>query len=174
LPWPAGANGTGLSLQRKYIGTYANEPLNWVACSPNPGSRNCFSDTDGDGLPDDWELANGLNPNSGSGDDGPNGDPDHDGYNNLQEFIAGTDPHNASSLLRIASIVRIPTGVTLQFPSVANHSYSVQYRSNILSGVWQKLGDVGPFGTNSVITLSDSFVPAQATRYYRIVTPAVP
>jgi hypothetical protein len=173
-PWPAGAGGTGLSLQRKYISTYANEPLNWAACSPNPGSRNCFSDTDGDGLPDDWELVNGLNPYSASGDDGANGDPDHDGFNNLQEFGAGTDPHNSASLLKITSIIHIPTGVTLQFPTVANHSYSVQYRTNFLTGAWQKAGDFGPFSTNGVITLSDTFLPTQSVRYYRIATPAVP
>jgi len=73
------------------VGSYGNEPLNWVACSANPGSRNCQSDWDGDGLPDDWELANGLNPNSSAGNNGANGDPDGDGMTNLQEFLAGNE-----------------------------------------------------------------------------------
>ena len=47
-------------------------------------------DTDGDGMPDGWEAANGLNATSPSNADGPNGDPDGDGLNNLQEYINPT------------------------------------------------------------------------------------
>ncbi len=54
-------------------------------------------DADHDGLPDVWELAYGLNPNSAAGDDGSNGDPDHDSWTNYQEFQASTNPHDASS-----------------------------------------------------------------------------
>lgn len=45
-------------------------------------------DTDDDGLPDWWELAKGLSPNSAAGDfsDG-NGDPDGDGYTNLEDYL---------------------------------------------------------------------------------------
>jgi hypothetical protein len=50
------------------------------------------NDSDGDGLPDSWETANGLNPGSDEGDDGAWGDPDGDGLNNRGEYLAGTDP----------------------------------------------------------------------------------
>ncbi|MDO5318541.1 MAG: hypothetical protein Q4G65_07955, partial [bacterium] len=49
-------------------------------------------DTDGDGLPDGWELDHGLDPLSAEGDDGPDGDPDRDGLPNLAECLHGADP----------------------------------------------------------------------------------
>ena len=36
-------------------------------------------DTDGDGMDDGWEIAFGLDPTDGTGDDGAYGDPDDDG-----------------------------------------------------------------------------------------------
>jgi RHS repeat-associated protein len=52
-------------------------------------------DSDGDGLPNDWELLYGLNPNdpSDSSDrSDPMNDVDHDGLANLEEFHLGTNP----------------------------------------------------------------------------------
>jgi hypothetical protein len=48
------------------------------------------ADTDGDGMSDRYELANGLDPN---GDDSA-GDLDEDGATNIAEFNSGTDPQN--------------------------------------------------------------------------------
>ena len=57
-----------------------------------------YIDSDADGLPDSWEIAHFGNLNQTA-----TGDPDGDGVNNLQEYLDGTDPTNAVSVLyRIA------------------------------------------------------------------------
>jgi len=54
-------------------------------------------DTDHDGLPDGWEVDYGIDPTTGAGDDGPDGDFDHDGWSNLEEYEGGTIPADPSS-----------------------------------------------------------------------------
>lgn len=46
-------------------------------------------DTDGDGMPDDWEIKHKLNPKDPS--DGAQ-DADGDGYTNVEEYLNGTNP----------------------------------------------------------------------------------
>jgi pectate lyase len=46
-------------------------------------------DTDKDGMPDEWEMAQGLNPKDSS--DG-SADTDGDHYTNVEEFLNGTNP----------------------------------------------------------------------------------
>lgn len=46
-------------------------------------------DADGDGMPDEWERRYGLNPNDPAD---ANADKDGDGFTNLEEYLAKTDP----------------------------------------------------------------------------------
>lgn len=50
-----------------------------------------YVDTDGDGMPDEWEKANGLNPND-PGD--ANKDCTGDGYTNIEKYINGISTTN--------------------------------------------------------------------------------
>lgn len=58
-------------------------------------------DSDNDGMPDDWETANGLDPQDPAD---AVLDGDGDGRDNLNEHLAGTDPNNPRSVLKILSV----------------------------------------------------------------------
>jgi hypothetical protein len=81
----------------------------------NDGLGNvCDNDSDNDQMPDDYEIANGLDPVNSFDQQG---DPDGDGFSNLEEFFFGTDPNvsdldennndvpDSVDLLRMRSIV---------------------------------------------------------------------
>jgi len=55
----------------------------WVAYNYNP--VNVPVDTDGDGIPDEWEIANGLNPNDPT--DGPKNTLTRGTYTNLEVYL---------------------------------------------------------------------------------------
>ena len=48
-----------------------------------------YQDSDGDGMPDDWEIKHGLNPNDPAD---AMKDANGDGYSNIEKFINGLDP----------------------------------------------------------------------------------
>ena len=106
-------------------------------------------DSDGDGLPDWWEMEHGLDPNSADGaDTGVSDgykDPDSDGWNNLQEFQNGTNPasFNTPPPPRLLSVTVDPTGtnVTLRWQSGGGpvdhyQIYALYYYSTLEAVHW--------------------------------------
>ena len=71
----------------------------------------CNADSDGDGLPDGWEIANGLNALYDGGAAGADGDADGDGWTNYQEYLSCTAPGDAGSL------PSAPTAPAVNYPA---------------------------------------------------------
>ena len=88
------------------------------------------ADSDGDGMPDDWETAHGLNPHLNDAA----GDGDFDGRNNLQEYQADTHPGNPGSLLRIDRVSLAGNVLQLVWQGGSNAVQIVQCSSNLDSG----------------------------------------
>src|SRR5205814_7122219 len=141
-PWPGGAAGTGSSLQRQLARNYGNDPVNWFVATPTAARPNTSnpSDADGDGLPDAWEIQ--YFPSISDPRATPDADPDGDGFTNLQEYLAGTSPGSASSMLKIDSVAVDGSQTGIQFSAVACKSYRLLYRDDLSNGLWLKLATV--------------------------------
>lgn len=127
------------------------------------------TDSDADGMPNDYESNNGFDP--GNGLDGAQ-DSDGDGMTNAQEFQAGTDPHSPDSVLRIKSLERSGGDIVITFPSVFGKSYTVE-QAPTANGPWTTLTD-GLLGTGDLVTALDvEAADNNLQRFYRIlvVTP---
>jgi len=148
---------------------YGNDPLNWTAGTPTAGNSGIL-DTDRDGLPDDWERANGLNRFvNDAGLDG-----DGDGFSNLEEYVAGTDPRNGSSRLQIEIVAPVVGGVQIQFIAVAGRTYSVLYRDALASGNWIPLAHIPAHPVDQTVNVEDTAPTTKLCRFYRVITPAAP
>jgi subtilisin family serine protease len=122
-------------------------------------------DTDRNGLPDWWEqtyFSRLLGTDA-------NADADHDGASNLAEWLAGTNPTNAASCLRLlAPSATATNGIVLRWPSVAGKTYRLERATNLLAGfnavVRSNINATPP--TNSE---PDTAVLPANTRYYRVL-----
>lgn len=88
------------------------------------------ADSDGDGIPDEWEsLYFGTSGNCIAG-----GDQDGDRSGNWQEYIAGTNPTNASSFFMMKAFRKAEAGVAVDWDAVDGRIYSVYWSTNLLDG----------------------------------------
>ena len=125
----------GVSLGRIPDGGETIYPLGF----PTPGMANAV-DLDSDGLPDDWQRAQGLALGVGLA---YRIDSDGDGASDLDEYWAGTNPEDPADRLRIETFLR-PGGrsVLLGFQAKPGRAYRFEYRNWTSGGAWLPLSEV--------------------------------
>ena len=176
------------------IGGINYYPIEIAAHSPTvgtPASRVRLDltlgvDANHDGLPDAWQEQQlyqaGILPGANGWDlslVGPEGDLDHDGVSNLNEYLAGTYAGDATSILSLAIKEKIGENVRLETFAIYGKSYSLEASSDLQS--WQAVtfADTDPAGAAPAVfhasllasTTGITSIYAKATgttTYYRL------
>ncbi len=100
------------------------------------------TDSDGDGMPDDYEAEHFGGATSGD----PDADGDGDGVSNYAEYVAGTHPGQDTSVLAFDPLVTNQTAtanLVFRWPSVAGRTYSIWRATNALGPYTQHVGNIG-------------------------------
>ena len=118
--WPSESDGNGKSLIRVDLGNEADLSAgnSWAVgeVGGSPGSLNS--------VPEPPKTA----------------DSDHDGMDDDAESLAGTNPNDASDVLRIESVFRTSNAIELNWSSVVAKRYAIEYAEQ-LAGTWQSIGE---------------------------------
>ena len=124
------------------------------------------TDTDGDGIPDAWERQRAGNLTLL----GAASDADGDGFSDVSEYLADTNPLDAGSQLRITFFNPAPNGTSalLTWTSALTRHYQVQKRPGFApASIWvdSGLGTQLPDGATTTRTVTDG---AAGQRFYQI------
>lgn len=84
----------GLTNYQEYLGKDGTAPALGTGSFDTDSTYPMNPDSDGDGMPDGWEVTNNLNPRSASD---AALDPDSDGLTNLSEYVNGTQINDDDS-----------------------------------------------------------------------------
>ena len=163
--WPLEPNGGGTALQRQSVTAAGNDPQNWRSAEPTPGRvATANLDSDSDGMPDAWETAHNLDPQSSAD---ALTDADGDGISNLAEFQSGTDPRDPASGLIITS-ANVEAG---QFRArvylVAGKTYVLEKCDDWNARQWQTVRE-WQAGQTGIGDVSDPGGAETGNQYYRV------
>ncbi len=145
--------------------------------SPGPTAGNnvlltMLADVDGDGMWDAWETNYFGNLNTTNNAANALEDADGDGMSNRDEYRSGTDPTNASSVLKI--VLTATNANVLEFVAQTNLTYSVQCRTNLLTAAWNSISNITSSTSVRTITVHTATGLGAEERYYRVITPSTP
>ncbi|MEW6303111.1 MAG: matrixin family metalloprotease [Verrucomicrobiota bacterium] len=92
--------------------------------------------------------------------------PDGDAHDNLSEYIAGTNPTLASSILKIDSVTQNQSGATVTVASVVGKKYQLFARDQVVGSSWQTIG--APVTASGTTTPLSDPAGTGAMRFYRV------
>jgi hypothetical protein len=176
--WPQAADGNGRSLVPLVLDPAGqalgalDSPGNWqpsAADGGSPGQKDspAPADDDQDGLPDDWELAHGLNPEANDAAL----DFDSDGANNAHEFLAGTNPGDATSRLSLGLSLGQAGGLMVEFTMRPGRQYFLETAAAV-DGEWLSMPDnvyqPAPGAVSETIQVPQSGPETGKNRFFRL------
>lgn len=103
--------------------------------SESATGRTWGADSNSDGIPDEWQIANWGTTVSKWGS--ANEDSDGDGLSNYQEFLAGTDPRDENSALR-TEVKTVQGALYFKWNAVPGKIYQIQYSTDFQT--WTNVG----------------------------------
>ena len=154
-----------VAIDRRVRQTYLNFQTDFAAITVP-------ADLDQDGLPDSWEYrlvdASPSDTKTNLLSVLPGDDFDQDGASNLAEYLAGTDPTSAQSVLRFTRIQRSNAVLRLTWTGGANATQHLE-RANALnaSATWVRLRTNLP-PTSITNTYTDATATSGTNWFYRL------
>ena len=130
--------------------------FNLVAFSLAACACSAGVDRNGNGMSDVWEIIYGASALPA------NGDADNDGFSNLAEARAGTNPFDATSYPRLSLGVLSPSTASLTWNSFAGKRYILQSRTS-LTGAWSNEAPLIAAGA-----LAQTNFPTTGEKYFRL------
>lgn len=124
-------------------------------------------DTDGDGLPDDWEIARFGRLDAASG----SSDRDQDGTLDRVEWLLDTDPLSGASGWRLVlePVAAPGGGFVVSWPARAGLRFRLERATDLLAADWATMGSVTALGP--VARWTDVMPPVPRAFYRAILTP---
>jgi hypothetical protein len=127
-------------------------------------------DADGDGMPNQYEIDHGLllfNPTDAAED------KDGDGMSNLQEFLAGTDPTNSASSLRITAFAKQGSNIRVTWMMGPGKTNALERTASDASGNFTTNNFATIFTVTNTVGTTTNFLDVGAatnfpSRYYRV------
>ena len=95
-------------------------------------------------------------------------DSDSDGIPDAQGLLAGTDPHDPASVLRLSHLDKSATGMQMQFPTLTGKTYRLEYTDDLTTHQWHPLTAPIP-GDGKPVIVEDPAATNRSQRFYRLI-----
>lgn len=129
-------------------------------------------DTDGDGVPDGWEMTYFGTPIGNL-----NGDSDHDGISDLAEYIAGTSPINSNDVFKVEADFVTNRMMHVSFQANAasgigyegkTRYYGLEFRTNLTSSIWNSVTNYSRVrGTSQTVVYETATTNGAPMQFFR-------